>query len=449
MASTLPRRYVGPERIYRGSTADVYSALDRELGRKVAIKILADCCAGDDRLRAWLRREAMAVARLSHVLDVIRIYDVGEWRGRPYMTMEYLAGGSLASRLETGGVDRMLALRWLRQAAGAIDAAHDLGLVHRDVTPHNLLLDVRDNLRLTDFGISTAMDGQGGAVEAQEVIRGTDGFIAPEHMAGEPAVPASDVYALGAVARLLLAEASDVDDRAPEIRTVLSHALATRPTDRNGTALDFVAELEGALAPATATTQVAPAASTRVFQRPTRIFPAPPARDPAPLLTTSPLLPLVACERVVRGLVLAGIGGAAILLRYRPDLAIRDTTVRLDLSLNPAQHAYDRLATPVGHVTPRDLLVLGIVALALGGLYLVEAIGLAARLRAAVYLTIVATVALIPFEVWEIMRSPARVKEIALAVNVAVALSLLGTIARARLVARRAPGQPVATRASV
>src|SRR5262249_35862328 len=143
MSLPVPSRYVGSERIYRGGTADVYSALDRELGRKVAIKILSDSSAGDEDARAWLRREAMAVARLSHVLEVVRVYDVGSWHGRPYMAMEFLGGGSVAQRLQRGPITGDLAMRWLWQAAVALDAAHEVGIVHRDVTPHNLLLDVR------------------------------------------------------------------------------------------------------------------------------------------------------------------------------------------------------------------------------------------------------------------------------------------------------------------
>src|SRR5207245_7244463 len=125
--------------------------------------------------------------------------DLGQRSGRPCMPRDYRGVGSLARRFERGGVTGDLALQWLWQAATALDAAHELGIVHRDVTPHNLLLDVRDNLRLTDFGIATALDGRAGADTEQELIQGTGGFIAPEHLAGEPATPAGDVYGLGAV----------------------------------------------------------------------------------------------------------------------------------------------------------------------------------------------------------------------------------------------------------
>ncbi len=232
---------------------------------------------------------------------------------------------------------------------------------------------------------------------------------------------------------------------------MLSRALASRPADRFGTAREFVRELASALQPDIATTQVFHAAATQAFARPTRVFPTPSPPEPtrAASVKTSPLLPVVAVERAVRAAVLIAAGLGAILVRHHPELSIRSTVLRVDLALNPLQHFYDVFSGATRWVSPHDFVVLGVIALVLGGLHAVEAIGLAYRLRAAVYLTVATTIALIPVEIWWLSRHPGRLKEIALAVNVAVALSLCGTLVQARLRARRARHAQIAARASI
>jgi uncharacterized membrane protein (DUF2068 family) len=205
-----------------------------------------------------------------------------------------------------------------------------------------------------------------------------------------------------------------------------------------------VRELAGALMPETATTQVFHGAATQVFARPTRVFPQPAEPEPKPLVKTSPLLPVIAVERAVRAAALIGAGVIALLLRNHPELSIRHTALRLDLALNPLQHLYDLFSGAVRWVTPHDFVVIGVVAIAFGGLHAIEAIGLAFRLCAAVYLTVATTIGLIPVEVWWLWHHPGRVKEAALAVNAAVALSLFGSLLWASLVARRAKRHAVA-----
>src|SRR3954453_13841597 len=120
---------------------DIYRATDTTLGRAVAVKILAERYSQDESIRRRFMREALAAARLSGEANTVTIYDVGEWNERPFIVMEYLAGGSIEDRLRArGGVDMAEALDWLEETAIALDAAHRHGVVHRDVKPANLLL---------------------------------------------------------------------------------------------------------------------------------------------------------------------------------------------------------------------------------------------------------------------------------------------------------------------
>jgi serine/threonine-protein kinase len=183
---------------------DVYVAHDAELGRVVAIKVLHDRYAADESARARFTREARAAAQLSGHPHIVTIYDVGEWRGHPFIVMEHLSGGTLAERATAGPLPTTQALRFLREAASALDEAHLRGIVHRDVKPGNLILDARGRVRVADFGIARVADGSDATMTAAGTVLGTAGYLAPEQARGEPATAASDVYALGVVAFELL-----------------------------------------------------------------------------------------------------------------------------------------------------------------------------------------------------------------------------------------------------
>ena len=204
--------------------------------------------------RERFKREALAAARLSGSPNTVTIFDVGESDGHPYIVMELLEGGTLEDRLKAGGAqDPADVIRWLDQAAGALDAAHAAGVVHRDVKPGNLLLNSRGEVAVADFGVASAVGLD--SMTMTGTVLGTAGYLSPEQAKGERATPASDRYALGVVAYELLtgerpfasdsatAEASahvhapipypsQHGDVPPELDPVLRRALAKDPAER-------------------------------------------------------------------------------------------------------------------------------------------------------------------------------------------------------------------------
>src|SRR4249919_1671002 len=153
----LPSRYGDVHPIARGGMGEIYRATDLELGREVAVKLLAERYSADADSRGRFRREALAAARLSGAPNVVTIFDVGEHNGRPLIVMEYFPGGSLAERVATRKpCPTGQALDWLEETSAALDAAHAAGVVHRDVKPANLLLDGRGHVFVADFGIASA-----------------------------------------------------------------------------------------------------------------------------------------------------------------------------------------------------------------------------------------------------------------------------------------------------
>ena len=273
----LPPRYRDAEHVAHGGMGGVYRATDTQLGRDVAIKVLSERYADDESIRERFKREALAAARLSASPNTVTIFDVGEWEGRPYIVMELLEGGTLENRIRAEGAqDPADAVRWLEEAAQALDAAHAAGVVHRDVKPGNLLLDGRGEVRVGDFGVASAVGLD--SMTMTGTVLGTAGYLSPEQAKGQRATPASDRYALGVVAFELLtgsrpyvsdsptAEAaahvhapipypSRFGDVPPEVDPVLQRALAKDPGDRFSTAGEFVAALRDALSRAAGTTR--------------------------------------------------------------------------------------------------------------------------------------------------------------------------------------------------
>ncbi len=188
----------------RGGMGIVYKALQTDLNRLVALKmILAGAHAGPEE-RARFRREAEAVARLQHP-NVVQIYQVGEQDGLPFFSLELAAGGSLADQLRGTPQPARPAAELAETLARAVQAAHERGIVHRDLKPANVLLTREGTPKITDFGLAKCLDVEG-SPSATGDIMGTPNYMAPEQAAGKVKQigPAADVWALGAILYELL-----------------------------------------------------------------------------------------------------------------------------------------------------------------------------------------------------------------------------------------------------
>jgi eukaryotic-like serine/threonine-protein kinase len=194
-------RYRIIRKLGTGGMANVYLAEDEVLGRRVAIKILNDRHAGDDQFVERFRREAKNAASLSHP-NIVSIYDRGEAEGTYYIAMEYLDGRTLKELIIARGPAPIhLAVDYARQILAAIRFAHRHGIVHRDIKPHNVLVDGEGRLKVTDFGIARAGTSQ--MTEAGSII-GTAQYLSPEQARGAPVDQTSDLYSVGVVLYELL-----------------------------------------------------------------------------------------------------------------------------------------------------------------------------------------------------------------------------------------------------
>jgi serine/threonine-protein kinase len=290
-------RYRILRKLGSGGMANVYLAEDQELGRRVAIKILNDRHANDDQFVERFRREAKNAAGLSHP-NIVSIYDRGEAEGTYYIAMEFLDGRSLKELIVSRGPAPVsVAIDYARQILAALRFAHRNGIVHRDIKPHNVLVDSEGRLKVTDFGIARA--GASQMTEAGSII-GTAQYLSPEQAKGSPVDQTSDLYSVGVVLYELLTgvvpftgdtpveiamkHLSAVPD-APsahraeiprELDKVVMRALAKDPHERYQAAEEFDADL-ARVARGASVSPATEEAATAIISRPPRPASAPTA----------------------------------------------------------------------------------------------------------------------------------------------------------------------------
>src|SRR5262249_49643050 len=263
--SVFDGRYRIIRKLGAGGMANVYLAEDQELGRSVAIKILDGRHAADNSFIERFRREAKNAAGLSHP-NIVSIYDRGEAEGTYYIAMEYLSGRSLKELMVSRGPTPIkIAVEYTRQILAALGFAHRNRILHRDIKPHNVVVDPDGRLKVTDFGIARS----GGTSQMTEVgsIIGTAQYLSPEQARGAPVDQRSDVYSVGVVLyemltgkvpftgetplEIAMKHLSEVPvppsekrpDVSEDLDSIVLRALAKDPEDRYQTAQEMDADL--------------------------------------------------------------------------------------------------------------------------------------------------------------------------------------------------------------
>lgn len=180
----------------RGAMGEVYEASDRALGRKVALKILCERHLKSEEFLARFEREGRALAALNHP-NVLQIYDCGSVQGRPFLATEFLEGEDVGVKLKCNGPLRPEdAAEVIRQAAIGLSQTVDVGVVHRDVKPANLVVSDKGRVIVTDFGLSKS-ETDGKAITKAGLFVGTPDYLAPEQALGKSVDVSADIYALG------------------------------------------------------------------------------------------------------------------------------------------------------------------------------------------------------------------------------------------------------------
>ncbi len=274
LGTTLNGRYRLEARIGAGGMSTVYRATDETLQRQVAIKLMHREIAHDSDQLERFRREARAVAQLSHP-HIVGVIDYGEDDGRPYIVFEYVEGETLKERIRRNGrLPITEAVAYAIEIARALGTAHARHIVHRDVKPQNVLIDEEGSAKVTDFGIARTLDEEG--LTADGRVLGTTDYVSPEQALGRPVTGQSDLYSLGIVLYEMLTgevpfkgenqvavamkhvreQIPDVQYKRPEVSaalaSVIDGATAKRVEDRYADDAELIADLEDVLAIETA-----------------------------------------------------------------------------------------------------------------------------------------------------------------------------------------------------
>ena len=281
MIGTTLTHYAIDDKVGQGGMGTVYRARDTVLGRTVAIKVLSADVANDADLGPRILREAKAASRLNHP-NIVTVYELGRSGETEFLVMEYVDGQSLAAQIPSGGLPVDRVIDYASQIADALAAAHEAGLVHRDMKPGNVMVTPSGRVKVLDFGLArhlpAAPAAETRAATTEFVTRhgvaGTVGYMAPEQIEGQPADARSDVFAVGVVIfELLTGRRPFVGDTAwatmhatvstpapevsrlrpetpPALVRIVSRALARKPEDRYPSARELATDLAALRAPA-------------------------------------------------------------------------------------------------------------------------------------------------------------------------------------------------------
>ena len=322
----LAGRYRLLARLGSGGFGEVWRAEDTVLGRMVAVKTLA-VAADDDAVVRRFVREARALARLDHP-NVVAVYDTGTEDGVGYVVMQLLAGPSLAALLaEQRPLPLADAVEYAGQAAAGLAAAHDAGIVHRDVSPANLILDGAGTLKLVDFGVARIEDAST-ELTATGTVFATAGYVSPEQAEGRPADARSDLYSLGCVLYALLAGRPPFTAEHP-IGVIQQHLSSPSPAPPAGAPRQLAELLAGLLAK---DPRERPSSAAEVRQRLDEI--RSPADATVPLARIRTRGPNTRLLIAALGLVLLAVGG--VLAATLPGGGARSTAPPSPRTTTPA-----------------------------------------------------------------------------------------------------------------